>query len=511
MNRQTPQQRTGTDRTSQKFWAERLKHRTWEKDGELVVSNSYYVRIKHHGQRKEVNLHSADKGEAARRATYFFKVLVAQGWEAAEATLRAPGEKPKAKSCTIGEYINAARKHFDGLRSTFEDYAKAFRRIVAESLNVTPEGLEDRAFAKAEELALAELRKAQAEGQKGVPPRHHLRDKSKEEKAWLSRRAGNLYQEAVARLRYDYTGKGNEAWAQAVDRLPLSKITSAVVNKWQTAKVNAAGESNTRARNSAATTVRSAMRQARALFSKKILEHVRKDIVNVPEALPFDGLEIARAKIKRFRVQIGLPELVEAAQKELATDREATKAFYLAAGGGLRKREMDALTWDNVNTKLNLLTVAVSEHYALKTDDSEREIPLEPEVMDFLAQCQKLDKAKAGDFVIKGDHSAGGRSRLYRCEKVFARLIAWLKAQGVNDQKPIHYLRKLAGDLLSQQAGIYAASSYLGHSSVKVTQEYYASGRPTIAPSLTQAMGGKVIAFPTREPQETKGKRRATK
>ncbi len=233
--------------------------------------------------------------------------------------------------------------------------------------------------------------------------------------------------------------------------------------------------------------------------------------MNVPEALPFDGLEIATAKIKRFRVQVGLAELMAAAMEELAADREAMKAFCLAAWGGLRKGEMDALTWNNVNTKENRLTVAVSEHYGLKTEDSEREIPLPPEVMEFLAQCQKLDKAKGSDFVIKGEHSVGQRSRTYRCEKAFARLMAWLKAQGVTDRKPIHYLRKLAGETLAQQAGIYAASSYLGHSSVKVTQEYYASGRPTIAPSLTQAMGGKVIAFPAQEAPETKGKRRAAK
>jgi integrase len=232
---------------------------------------------------------------------------------------------------------------------------------------------------------------------------------------------------------------------------------------------------------------------------------------NLPEVLPFDGLKIERAKVKKFRVVVGWADLMAAAEQELATDREALKAFCLAAGGGLRKREMDALTWNNVNTKTNQLTVAVSEHYGLKSEDSEREIPLQPEVMSFLAQCQQQDKAKAGDFVIKGELSTCKRSRVYRCEKAFSRLIQWLRAQGVTDRKPIHYLRKLAGETLAQQAGVYAASSYLGHSSVKVTQEYYASGRPTIAPSLTQAMGGKVIAFPAQEPEETKGKRRAGK
>jgi integrase len=512
MNRQTPQQRTATDRFSQKFWADRLYHRTWEKDGRLVESNSYYVRIKHGASRRSVNLCTADKGDAARRAFYFFKVLMAQGWESAEATLRAPDEKPKAKSCTIGEYINAARGHFEGLRSTFEDYAASFRRIVAESLKVVPEGMEERAFAKAEELALAELRKAQAEGQKGVPPRFHLRDKSKEEKAWLSRRAGNLYEEALSRLRYDYAGKGNEAWAQAVDRLPLSKVTPAVVNRWKNARVNAAGEGNTQARNRATISVASVMRQARSLFSeKKILKFVRSEIPNLPEVLPFHEVTIDRAKIKRFSVQVGWDELWPAALSELASEPEVMKGFCLAAWGGLRRREMDALTWDNLDTKRGVLKVAVNEHYAGKTDDSRREIPLPQEITDYLSQRKNFEKAKDGDFLIKGNHSVSQRTRGYRCKKVWSRLIAWLREQGLNDPRPIHYLRKLVGDTLANQKGIYATSNFLRHSSVQVTQAYYVSGKATDAPDITAAMGGKVIAFPTQEPQETKGKRRATK
>ena len=509
MNRQTPQQRAGIDRTSQKYWAERVYHRTWEKDGETVESNGYYVRIKHHGQRKDVNLQTADKNEAARRATAFFKVLVAQGWQTAEATLRAPGEKPKAKSCTIGEYIVAARKHFQGLATTFEDYARNLRQIVAEALSVKPEGMEERAFAKAQALALDELRQAQAEKRKDVPPRFHLREKGKDEIAWLNRRASSLHEEAVSRLRWDYKGKGHEAWAQAVDTLPLSKVTPAVVNKWATARIKAAEAKNPQARKQARVSVETIQRQARSLFSQKLLRFVRSELGNLPEVLPFDGLKIEKARVKRFRVQVPLPELMGAAMKELATDREAMKAFVLAAWGGLRRREMDALTWADVNTRTNLLTVAVSEHYGLKTEDSEREIPLPPEVMAFLAQCQTLDKAKSGDFVIKGEHSVGKRSRTYRCKRAFARLIAWLREQGVTDRKPIHYLRKLAGDTLAQQSGIYAASSYLGHSSVKVTQEYYASGRPTIAPSLTEAMGGKVIQFPAPEGEAKQGNRKA--
>lgn len=510
MNSQTPHQRAGTDRTSQKYWAERVYHRTWEKAGQQVESNAYYIRIKHNGQRRDVNLHTADKNEAARRATRFFQVLVAQGWTAAEATLRAPGEEPKLKSCSIGEYITAARSHFQGLATTFEDYARNLRLIVSEALNVEPVEIEERAAAKAEAMALQELRQRQAEGQTGVPRRLHLRNKSREELDWVGRRTGQLYQEAMARLRFDHRAHGHEAWTKAVDALPLSKVTPAAVNRWATSRIKAAEAKDAQARKRGKVTVETILRQARSLFSPKLVGFVRSELGNLPDELPFDKLKIEKARVRRFRVLVPLPDLMKAAMKELVADREVMKAFVLAALGGLRRREMDALTWANVNTKANRLTVAVSEHYGLKTEDSEREIPLPPEIMSFLAQCQKLDKAKASDFVIKGDHSVGKRSRTYRCERASARLIEWLHEQGVADRKPIHYLRKLAGETLAQQAGIYAASSYLGHSSVKVTQAYYATGRPTVAPSLTEAMGGKVIVFPDAQTQRGGNRQKAS-
>ena len=509
MRAQSPYQRSGVDRTSAKYWAERVYHRSWAKEGQLVEANSYYVRIKHHGQRRDINLLTGDKAEAAKRATAFYAKLIGQGWDAAMATVRAPGQAPKTKSCTVGEYIKAARGHFQGLGTTFEDYARNFRLIVLEALKVSPADIEERALITGRRMALRELRRAQKEKRADVPPRLRYRGLSKQEQGWIEARAYQRLDEAVSRLRWDHRKEGRNAWAAAAEAVPLSKVTPAVINRWATARIKAAEAKNPTVRKRAKVSVETIKRQARSLFSeKKILKHVRTEIPNLPEVLPFDGVERETTRVKRFRPQVGLAELMSAATTELAGDREAMKAFLLGAFGGLRKREMDALTWAKVNTKRNLLWVEVSEHGRLKTEDSERELPLAPEAMEFLAQCQKLDRATRGDFVIQGTHSIGQRSRGYRCQKVFERLISWLRGQDVDDLKPIHYLRKLAGETLAEQAGIYAASSYLGHSSVKVTQEYYATGRPTVAPDMNRLMGRKIIIFPNGEQKPDKPKRR---
>ena len=39
---------------------------------------------------------------------------------------------------------------------------------------------------------------------------------------------------------------------------------------------------------------------------------------------------------------------------------------------------------------------------------------------------------------------------------------------------------------------------------MKVTQEYYATGRPTVAPDMNKLMGHKIIIFPGGEPKPRK-------
>jgi integrase len=62
----------------------------------------------------------------------------------------------------------------------------------------------------------------------------------------------------------------------------------------------------------------------------------------------------------------------------------------------------------------------------------------------------------------------------YRADQVFDSLVRWLREQGIRGNKPFHVLRKMFGSLIVEKHGIFAASSALRHTSIELTNAYYA-------------------------------------
>jgi integrase len=74
-----------------------------------------------------------------------------------------------------------------------------------------------------------------------------------------------------------------------------------------------------------------------------------------------------------------------------------------------------------------------------------------------------LEPGKSQGTVISGDP-----------KEVHESLCAWLRKRGVEDAKPVHYLRKCFGSLAVADHGIYVASKLLGHSSITLAASTYA-------------------------------------
>jgi integrase len=477
------------DRLSWNYWADRVFHRS------EVLSSSYYVRIEHGGVRKTINLGVADKSAAAMKAKDLYVLVRGKGWDAALQSLLPPDKKIGKRGPTIGQYIAAARAFFDGRQTTFEDYCRNLRQIVSEAFKIKLQGSDELIDGKAQRMALKALRDGQKAGSKEVPPRLALRKMESREFVWVEKKAKEFRKEAASLLRYDYRNKGRDAWVQAVDATPLADLTSATVKEWQVSRIRAAEKISPLARKSAEVSTATVIRQARSLFKKHMIPMVRTKMA-LPDPLPFAELKVEAGRISRFKVQVELSDLMQSAVTELNNDREVMKALLLAAGAGLRKREIDSLTWDALDEKKQTLSVAPTEHYGLKSRDSAAVIPLAPEIASFLSQCHKLEKAQPSDFMLKGDYKVNTKVRSYRCDVTFERLMEWLRGQGITDRKPIHHLRKLAGEAVARQAGIYAASRYLRHSGVKVTEASYVDGTAKVAPDIGSLLGDKVIAFP---------------
>jgi integrase len=85
--------------------------------------------------------------------------------------------------------------------------------------------------------------------------------------------------------------------------------------------------------------------------------------------------------------------------------------------------------------------------------------------------------------VLRGDY--------YRCRAQFDYLSAWLRQQGVTEQKPLHTLRKEFGSLVNRAHGIHAASKALRHADINVTNNFYTDSRVRVTPGLGKLLAGK--------------------
>ena len=61
----------------------------------------------------------------------------------------------------------------------------------------------------------------------------------------------------------------------------------------------------------------------------------------------------------------------------------------------------------------------------------------------------------------------------YRCNRLFRALVEWLRGKGITARNALHSLRKEFGSQICAQAGIYAASVALRHSTITITRDYY--------------------------------------
>src|SRR5207249_6231141 len=121
------------------------------------------------------------------------------------------------------------------------------------------------------------------------------------------------------------------------------------------------------------------LRQARSLFSPKRLRQLQ---LPLPSQLPFDGVDLEPRQSMKYRSEIDIARLIEAAKTDLSdSSPEAYKAFVLAVGAGLRKKEIDLLEWSSFKWKENTIRVEPTRYFHPKSEDSIADVPVDPEVI----------------------------------------------------------------------------------------------------------------------------------
>jgi integrase len=157
---------------------------------------------------------------------------------------------------------------------------------------------------------------------------------------------------------------------------------------------------------------------------------------------------------------------------------EAYLILLLELGLGLRRHESDKAQKDWFFTDaqgLIRIEVKPTPHFTPKSRER-RVIPVDKVLHDAIAPYLRENSA----FIVPGRdpkvYPPGKQPKnlVYRCDEHHRTLARWLRLQGIQDDKPCHLLRKQFGSYVATTFGLYHAQKFLGHSSPKVTSDYYA-------------------------------------
>jgi integrase len=181
------------------------------------------------------------------------------------------------------------------------------------------------------------------------------------------------------------------------------------------------------------------------------------------ESNPAEGVE--RPKLPRRKWRILEPVEVGLVARSF-TDAQARVVFLTLVLTGVRRSELEALRWRDVDLVENVLRIRDS-----KTEDGIRSIAITPRLAEELWQHRRRSSFQGEDEL---DFSHPERGTVYRAEMFKPALTAALAAAGVEGKvRPYHDLRHTAitNDAASGSNAI-AVMTKAGHSDMRTTKTY---------------------------------------
>jgi integrase len=471
-NGQQPSRRRGKlPKTHQDYWLGRLRKRTYlAPNGKTEIEiPTWQVRLFLAGKEGWFNLDTANQAAAAIKARDTYVFLKANGWDAALAKFKPASDGAPRLNLTVGDYLNAVKDTSYLRLRTFLNYQNCFRTILAESFGI----------------------------------------RGRVKKFIRKSRRGKKLTEITKQTKYDYRSGGLQEWQGRIDSIRLARVTPPRVTEWQQMRVKKAGHSPA-AIASAKRTSNTYVRCARSLFSKEIRK--RLNGVQLPEPLPFDGVELFDSGSMKYISKVDVHALIASARTELKPkEPEVYKTFLLGLFAGMRRAEIDLAEWRMVDWRTCVIRLEQTEWLQLKTQDSAGEITVDAEVIAELREFMPLSKSP---FIISSVVTWGNGKKqrthtrqprndsprpYYRCEPVFDRLNEWLRSKGVKANKPLHEMRKEIGALIATEHGIYAASQFLRHSDITTTARHYAQHKARISVGLGKLLETEIKPASTQE------------
>jgi len=398
----------------------------------------FSCRFSVRGERNQLCLGTPNQREAAKRAAELVALVIADGWEAGFALYR-PQEKIAAPAVvTVGMIIEAATRVSSARRHSVTGYAKAFRLIISDIKEVKADG------------------------------------------------------------KFDAYKGGAAKWRARVDAIALDSITPADVLAWRNARIRAT-DGDPLAKRAAVVTTNSLIRNAKTLFGKKLLPFIEQTMP-LPRPLPFEGVPLEKGPSLRYISRMDPYAILAKAKEEMAeADPEAFKVMILALVFGLRRAEIDNFLWKAFDFSAAILRVESSEFHELKSEDSAGAIDLDEDTLALFRGYRA--KAPEDQFVIRSPLAPvkNPKPGRYRCNPIFKKVLAWLRANGINGHKPLHTLRKEIGSIIASEQGIFEASRYLRHADIHITSAFYADKKKAVTPKAFGGLLGNGKAVKTRD------------
>jgi integrase len=298
--------------------------------------------------------------------------------------------------------------------------------------------------------------------------------------------------------KFDYVNGGRAKWMERIHASRLDRLTTERVERWKVDFLKAAEKKNPLAYKRARVTINSVIRGAKSLFAASVVSRVK---LKLPDPLPLAGVANVPVERARYRSKVDPKALLVAAKNELAEAQpEQFKVLLLALGAGLRRDEIDTLTWKQIDWQRNVIRVETNVHTAAKSAASEGEVDVDASLLAILKDYRKPG---AGEFVIRSlvqPRKQAGASYHYRSNRVFDGLIRWLRSKGVESTNPLHTLRKEFGSLIAAQGGIFAASLALRHADIQLTRDFYLDKKQTVVLDI-----GKLLDTRAKPPSHAAG------
>lgn len=192
-------------------------------------------------------------------------------------------------------------------------------------------------------------------------------------------------------------------------------------------------------------------RKADMLFGsmKPVTRNTKLRILASVTGQKYSDLFLPDARKPFLPLSVDHKSLVQKAMDELSTPK--ANMVLLALCAGLRSGEMAGVRKEHLSKHGIMVFGSKGGKW--------RQVPLDRPFITVLK----------GRFDKSGKLVYGYKDRLNR------EVAKWLRVQGIVDPKPLHYLRKYYGSQLATHFGLYVAKEYLGHSTVQVTESYYAA------------------------------------